>query len=54
MSELSLHQTIYAVIGELRLTAAAGLKFAGQPHEVERYIRVRMAAAVENNHSKRC
>jgi hypothetical protein len=35
MSETHLHQTIYAVISELRLLAAAGLKFATTHHEIE-------------------
>ncbi|MEZ4725916.1 MAG: NUDIX hydrolase [Caldilineaceae bacterium] len=41
----SLPQTIYAVIDELRLLAAAGLHFAQTHHDQERYARVQAAAA---------
>ncbi len=41
----SLRQTIYSVIGQLRLVAAAGLKYAVTHYEIERYTHVRQAAA---------
>ena len=45
MAKQSLKQVIYQVIAELRLLAAAGLKFAATHHDQERYTRVRQAAA---------
>jgi ADP-ribose pyrophosphatase YjhB (NUDIX family) len=52
MSTPTMSQVIYAVIGELRLLAAAGLQFAQTHHDRERYSRVQeataqLAAAVE-------
>ena len=43
--KLSITQVIYNVIAELRLLAAAGLKFTTTHHDRERYTRVRQAAA---------
>lgn len=45
MSEEPFLQTVYATINELRLLATAGLKFAQTHHDIERYTRLRQAAA---------